>query len=155
MAVAMSWLDVKLGFRMLRKYPGLTLAGVVPEGFAFPVNHRLWVPLQLRASGYAPLEGAGIRVFGRLSGDATQAQANAELAAVVARAAVLVVVGVAAGNIVLLLVVGLSDEDTVSQIWSVLLITSAVMLAVGLLACVEPAWRALRINPTDALKEVC
>ena len=32
--------------------------------------------------------------------------------------------------------------------------TSAVMLTVGLLACVEPARRALRINPTDALKEV-
>jgi len=64
-----------------------TVVGVMPEGFAFPVNHRLWVPLQLRASGYAPLEGAGIRVFGRLSGDASQAQANAELAALVARAA--------------------------------------------------------------------
>ena len=31
--------------------------------------------------------------------------------------------------------------------------TSAVMLIVGLLACVEPARRALRIQPTDALKE--
>jgi ABC-type lipoprotein release transport system permease subunit len=31
--------------------------------------------------------------------------------------------------------------------------TSAVMLTVGLLACVEPALRALRIQPTDALKE--
>ena len=75
------------------------------------------------------------------------------LAAVFSRAAVLVGGGVAAGNIVLLLIVGLSDEGTVSQIWSVLLITSAVMLAVGLLACVEPAWRALRISPADALKE--
>ena len=34
-----------------------------------------------------------------------------------------------------------------------LLMTSAVMLTVGLLACVEPARRALRIHPTDALKE--
>jgi ABC-type lipoprotein release transport system permease subunit len=32
-------------------------------------------------------------------------------------------------------------------------VTSAVMLGVGLLACVEPALRALRIQPTDALKE--
>jgi ABC-type lipoprotein release transport system permease subunit len=31
--------------------------------------------------------------------------------------------------------------------------TSAVMLAVGLLACLEPARRALRIQPVDALKE--
>jgi ABC-type antimicrobial peptide transport system permease subunit len=28
-----------------------------------------------------------------------------------------------------------------------------VMLTVGLLGCVEPARRALRINPTEALKE--
>jgi ABC-type antimicrobial peptide transport system permease subunit len=31
--------------------------------------------------------------------------------------------------------------------------TSAVMLAAGLLACVEPARRALRINPIDALRD--
>jgi ABC-type antimicrobial peptide transport system permease subunit len=34
-----------------------------------------------------------------------------------------------------------------------LLITSAVMLTVGLLACVGPARRALRIQPADALKQ--
>ena len=34
-----------------------------------------------------------------------------------------------------------------------LLKTSALMLTVGSLACVEPAIRALRIQPTDALKE--
>jgi len=34
-----------------------------------------------------------------------------------------------------------------------LLITSAVMLTVGMLACVEPARRALRIQPSEALKE--
>jgi ABC-type lipoprotein release transport system permease subunit len=33
-----------------------------------------------------------------------------------------------------------------------LLITSVVMLTIGLLACVEPARRALRISPTEALK---
>jgi ABC-type antimicrobial peptide transport system permease subunit len=33
-------------------------------------------------------------------------------------------------------------------------ITSAVMLGAGLLACVEPARRALRINPIDALRDV-
>ena len=64
-----------------------TVVGVMPEGFAFPVNHRLWVPLPLRPSGYAPLEGATIRVFGRLAEGATQAQANAEITALVARVA--------------------------------------------------------------------
>jgi ABC-type lipoprotein release transport system permease subunit len=31
--------------------------------------------------------------------------------------------------------------------------TSVVMLAACLLACIGPARRALRINPTDALRE--
>ena len=31
--------------------------------------------------------------------------------------------------------------------------SSAVMLGAGLLACVEPARRALRINPIDALRD--
>ena len=35
-----------------------------------------------------------------------------------------------------------------------LLMTSALMITAGLLACVGPARRALRIQPADALKEV-
>jgi putative ABC transport system permease protein len=64
-----------------------TVVGVMPEGFAFPVNHRLWVPLQLRPSGYAPLEGAPVRVFGRLAPGTTQAQAYAEVTTLVERSA--------------------------------------------------------------------
>ena len=64
-----------------------TVVGVMPEGFAFPINHRMWVPLQLQPSGYGPLEGAGIRVFGRLAPASTQAQANAELVALGERTA--------------------------------------------------------------------
>jgi predicted permease len=62
-----------------------TIVGVMPEGFAFPVNHSLWTPLRLRPSGYAPLEGAAIRVFGRLAPGATQAQANVEVVSLVER----------------------------------------------------------------------
>ena len=62
-----------------------TIVGVMPEGFTFPANHQLWLPLHLRPSGYAPLEGAGIRVFGRLAAQTTQSDANVELAAVVDR----------------------------------------------------------------------
>ena len=54
-----------------------TVVGAMPKGFAFPVNHRLWVPLQVRAAGYGPLEGPAIRVFGRIAPGATQAQAYA------------------------------------------------------------------------------
>ena len=65
-----------------------TIVGVMPEGYAFPINHVMWTPLQLRSSGYAPLEGAGVRVFGRVREGATQAQANAELTAMGERAAI-------------------------------------------------------------------
>ena len=64
-----------------------TVVGVMPEGFAFPVNHRLWVPLQLQSAGYEPLEGPAVRVFGRLAPGATQAQANAEFTALTERVA--------------------------------------------------------------------
>lgn len=64
-----------------------TVVGVMPEGFRFPINHRLWVPLPLRPSGYAPLEGVPVRVFGRLAAGTTQAHANTELTALTARAA--------------------------------------------------------------------
>ena len=64
-----------------------TVVGVMPEGFSFPVNHRLWVPLQQRPAGYAPLEGQGIRVFGLVAPGATQAQANVEFRTITERLA--------------------------------------------------------------------
>lgn len=64
-----------------------TVVGVMPEGYAFPVNHSLWTPLQLRPSGYAPLEGVEIRVFGRVAPGSTQAAANVELTTLVERTA--------------------------------------------------------------------
>jgi predicted permease len=62
-----------------------TVIGVMPEGFAFPINHQLWIPLRLEAAGYEPLEGPPVRVFGRLATGATQAQANVEISALVDR----------------------------------------------------------------------
>ena len=75
------------------------------------------------------------------------------LLGIFSRALVLIGSGIAAGNGVLLLVVTLSTELDVRGVGGALIGTSAVMLTVGLLACVEPARRALRIAPTDALKE--
>ena len=57
-----------------------TVVGVMPEGFQFPINHRMWAPLPLDRSGYAPLDGPSIRVFGLVAAGATQAQANVEVA---------------------------------------------------------------------------
>lgn len=65
----------------------VTVVGVMPVGFAFPVNHHAWVPLSLRASGYAPLEGGAIRVFGRLAPGFGHRQAEEELTALLGRAA--------------------------------------------------------------------
>ena len=60
---------------------------------------------------------------------------------------------VVAGNLVLILFVSLSDEIDASDLTGVLLMTSGVLLTIGLLACIEPARRAVRIQPTDALNE--
>lgn len=58
-----------------------TVVGVMPEDFAFPVSHGLWVPLRLGPRAYAPGEGPEIRVFGRLAPGASMRSARAELAA--------------------------------------------------------------------------
>jgi putative ABC transport system permease protein len=75
------------------------------------------------------------------------------IAGIFTKALVLIGSGILAGNAVLLLIVTLSEEVGFDDVWGALVSTSAVMLTVGLLACIEPARRALRIHPTDALKE--
>jgi predicted permease len=55
-----------------------TVVGVMPEGFAYPVNHDAWTPLSLRSS-YEPLEGGALSVIGRLAPGVSREQANAEL----------------------------------------------------------------------------
>jgi cell division protein FtsX len=57
-----------------------SIVGVMPEGFAFPVNHRFWVPLRAGSALPEPLTGPELMVFGRLAPDATLASAQAELA---------------------------------------------------------------------------
>jgi putative ABC transport system permease protein len=62
------------------------VVGVMPDGFAYPVNHDAWFPLQLRGS-YGPLEAGAISVIGRLAAGVTRAQADAELRVLAERAA--------------------------------------------------------------------
>ena len=63
-----------------------TVIGVMPAGFAYPVNHDAWTPLQLSAS-YGALEGGAVSVIGRLTSGVTRTQADAELRVLGGRAA--------------------------------------------------------------------
>ena len=56
-----------------------TVVGVMPEGFAFPVSHELWMPLRTEVAGVEPRLGADITVFGRLASGMTLENAQAEL----------------------------------------------------------------------------
>jgi putative ABC transport system permease protein len=56
-----------------------TVVGVMPEGFAFPVNHRYWKPLQaLPGERLRTTNGEGA-VFARLAPEATRDRAQLEL----------------------------------------------------------------------------
>jgi putative ABC transport system permease protein len=56
-----------------------TVIGVMPRGFAFPINNRIWTPLRLRASDYAQWQAPAIDVFARLAPGVKQQHAQAEL----------------------------------------------------------------------------
>jgi putative ABC transport system permease protein len=75
------------------------------------------------------------------------------LAGIFSRALVLVGSGILAGNALLVFFIAMEPEADLADVWAALVWTSMLMLSVGLVACVEPARRALRIQPTDALKE--
>ena len=58
-----------------------TVVGVMPEGFAFPVDHRLWTPLRAASTAHLPPAPTGA-IFGRLAPAAALESAQAELATV-------------------------------------------------------------------------
>lgn len=70
--------NVRLGARFA------TVVGVMPEGYAFPINHELWLPLRTDIPGLEPRHGFPITIFGRLAPGATFESAQAE-ARVIAR----------------------------------------------------------------------
>jgi putative ABC transport system permease protein len=65
-----------------------TIIGVMPEGFKFPINADLWVPL-VNLAGIADQkrEVRNFEVFGRLAPGVTIAQARGELSTIAARLA--------------------------------------------------------------------
>jgi predicted permease len=63
------------------------IVGVMPDGYAFPVNHSFWIPFRPDPTGLARRTGPAIFIFGRLAPAATMAMAQAELATIGARMA--------------------------------------------------------------------
>jgi putative ABC transport system permease protein len=64
-----------------------TVIGVMPPGFAFPINNEIWTPLRLNATGYQPGESPPINIVGRLAEDASLDDARRELVTVAPRIA--------------------------------------------------------------------
>jgi putative ABC transport system permease protein len=83
------------------------------------------------------------------------ANPRAVLAALFGRAAKQIGAGIVIGNVlVLLLLSNLGIEEVrISALIPPMLIASTVMALVGLAACLVPGRRALRVQPTVALKE--
>jgi predicted permease len=62
-----------------------TVVGVMPEGFAFPVNQEIWAPLRADGSTLEPRTGPTVSVFGRLAPGASIDDARTELGVIGAR----------------------------------------------------------------------
>ena len=56
-----------------------TIVGVMPEGFAFPLNHHFWAPFRENPTDYPMGEGPSIFISGRLAPGFTLADAKSEL----------------------------------------------------------------------------
>lgn len=65
----------------------VTIVGVMPESFGFPVNQRIWTPLRVNRATLAPRSGPGVSIFGRLAPDASMNDASVELGVIGARVA--------------------------------------------------------------------
>ena len=57
----------------------VTVVGVMPEGFEFPVAHDAWMPLRAAMLNQAPRSGPDVTIFGVLAPGATLETAQAEL----------------------------------------------------------------------------
>lgn len=65
----------------------MTVAGVMPEGFEFPIDNHLWTPLRMNPLEIERGEGITLEVFGRLKDNVGTEQAYAEFSAIAQRLA--------------------------------------------------------------------
>ncbi len=56
-----------------------TVIGVMPEGFEFPFNQQLWLPLQVDIDAFGRTDGPNLLMVGRLADGVTMAQAQGDL----------------------------------------------------------------------------
>lgn len=63
----------------------VTIVGVMPEGFGFPVAERIWLPLRVDQAALTPVAGPAVSVFGRLAPGMSMEAAQAELDGISAR----------------------------------------------------------------------
>ena len=68
-----------LGKRVKVGTESAVIVGVMPDAFAFPENHRLWLPLRINGATLEPLTGPRVTIFGRLARGASIDDARAEL----------------------------------------------------------------------------
>jgi predicted permease len=59
-----------------------TVIGVMPPGFAFPINNRVWTPFRLEPSAFDRGEAPAVEVFGRLAPGASLDDATTQLATI-------------------------------------------------------------------------
>lgn len=64
-----------------------TVVGAMPEGFAFPNNDKIWVPLQTDPLATPRAQGQQLLVFGKLKPGVTLDQANVDIATIAKRLA--------------------------------------------------------------------
>ncbi len=57
----------------------MTVIGVMPEGFEFPFNQQLWLPLQVDIDALRRSEGPNMSMVGRLADGVTMAQAQGDV----------------------------------------------------------------------------
>ncbi len=62
-----------------------TIVGVMPATFRFPINDRIWIPLQLDPLQYTEGNAPSIKVFGRLADGSSLKEARTQAEAVSAR----------------------------------------------------------------------